>query len=181
MRAALAALLLLVAPCAAAEAYVHGSLTPASQQVTLAPGDRVELPYDWLVEFENTTCTSPVEVGVSFIVASSPSWVGASFAPMGGQAFSPRDSGKTTLEIAHDSEGPRPIAGTIELSIDLHPYESANCSPLPQPLEVGASLRVLVTGGIDETAPPPPPAKPTPAPAALIALAALAAVAARRR
>jgi hypothetical protein len=146
MRLALLGLALLALPTASADAYIHGRLAPPSQALTLVPGARTDLDYDWSVTFENTTCTSPVEFGVDFVVVSDPLWAGASFEPMGARGFSPRASNRTQLEIVVDGDGPRPADGRVEAALDLHVFDVSGCAPSPKRWLEGANVTIHVAG-----------------------------------
>lgn len=147
-----ALLLAAVAAPAAAEAVVHGTLTPLARTETVAPGEGRAFEYGWNVTFEGTACNPGTQVGIDFIVATGPRWASASFEPAGRVADAPHGQGATMLEVNVGSEAP---AGSAVLALATALNGSGHCTPEPRLDARGANLTLLIEGAPAASTTPP--------------------------
>ncbi|MBI2078438.1 MAG: hypothetical protein HYT80_08745 [Euryarchaeota archaeon] len=111
------AVLVLVAPTAAAQGTIKVRVTPQSESATVTAGERKDLPLTVVVEFVGTSCQQGAEVGVSLVLGTFPSWAGASIRPQSARYVHPKETKSATLEILADEET-APDGGTVTYQIE---------------------------------------------------------------
>lgn len=178
--------IVLLLPCATAEPLLHGWIEPREATGRFDAGASGRLDYTWHVAFENTTCTSAVEVGVDFIVEESPAWAGAFFEPDAEQTRYPGGQGPVVMEIDVDEDAPTG-EGRFVVSLALNPFNAAGaCTPVPRIRTEAATAHIQSTATTTDaatasTAPSAPAKRGTPAFEALAAVLVVALVARRLR
>jgi hypothetical protein len=172
-------------PSAAAEPVVRGSFEPAEVAVTVPRGGSASVPFQWRVQFENTTCSPSVEVGVDLFIDEEPAWLRASvFDPATATARPPETTGEALLRLRLFPESPPgatvQFVGTMAINA-----VGGGCSPSPERRVQPTAVTVHVAPENTTTAPPTGAettgAARTPAAAAPAALAAALAAALGKR